>query len=117
MLLPILIIHRAVKMKIRTQRIPIQGDKFSSRHGQKGTIGMTFGSENLPWNMDGIVPDIIVNPHALPSRMTIAHLIETLAGKKAALDGKFVDASPFTGLTIDSIGEELKRGSAKELLM
>ena len=101
--------ERAVKMKLRTQRIPTIGDKFSSRHGQKGTIGMTFGSENLPWNMDGIVPDIIVNPHALPSRMTIAHLIETLAGKKAAITGKFVDSSPFNGLTVEDIAAELKQ--------
>ena len=101
--------ERAVKMKLRTQRIPTIGDKFSSRHGQKGTIGMTFSSENLPWNMDGIVPDIIVNPHALPSRMTIAHLIETLAGKKAAITGKFVDSSPFNGLTVEDIASELKQ--------
>ena len=70
---------------------------------------MTFGSENLPWNMDGIVPDIIVNPHALPSRMTIAHLIETLGAKKAAITGTFVDASPFTGLTVDDVASELKK--------
>ena len=100
--------ERAIKMKIRTQRIPIVGDKFSSRHGQKGTIGMTYTQENLPWTIDGIVPDIIVNPHALPSRMTIAHLFETLAGKVAALSGKMVDASPFTGLTIEEIAKELK---------
>ena len=102
--------ERAVKMKLRTLRVPTIGDKFSSRHGQKGTIGMVFSSEDLPWTMDGMVPDIIINPHALPSRMTIAHVLETLAGKKAAVAGEFVDSSPFQkDLTVDSIAEVLKR--------
>lgn len=98
----------ATKIRIRTQKIPTVGDKFSSRHGQKGTIGMTYTQENLPWTMDGMVPDIIVNPHALPSRMTIAHLIETLAGKATAVSGKFVDASPFSGLKIEELEKVLK---------
>ncbi|KAK2198336.1 bifunctional RNA polymerase [Babesia duncani] len=84
-----------VAIKFRITRNPVVGDKFASRHGQKGILSMAWPAEDMPFLESGITPDIIFNPHGLPSRMTVGKLIECMAGKSGAVHGRFHDATCF----------------------
>jgi DNA-directed RNA polymerase II subunit RPB2 len=112
--------YNFVKVRIRTDMKPEIGDKFSSRHGNKGTIGIVYKQEDMPYTKDGVVPDLIINPVGLPKRMTIGQLIECIFGKAGAMAGCEMDSTPYRDITVESITDVMEElgyhGSGSEVL-
>ncbi len=98
---------KEINVSLRTQRSPIVGDKFASRHGQKGVIGGIFDGVDMPFTENGTIPDLIFSPHSIPGRKTVSHVMEVLAGKVGALSGEFIDGTAFDGRSIDDLRSQL----------
>ena len=106
--------QRIAKVKIREKRIPNIGDKMASRAGQKGTIGLVVPEYNMPFSKDGLKPDLIINPHAIPSRMTVGQLLECVLGKASSIKGHCSDATPFNNYDISEMTDILKENGLNE---
>jgi DNA-directed RNA polymerase subunit B len=101
------------KVRIRDMRLPEIGDKFASRHGQKGVVGLLAKAEDLPYTASGVSPDVLINPHAFPSRMTVGMMMESITGKAAAIRGKKADASAFVGEKMDDVKDVMEASGFK----
>ena len=99
--------NKIARIRIRDHRIPEPGDKFSTPHGQKGVVGLLADPKDIPFTSKGVKPDLIFNPHGIPSRMTVGYMIEVLAGKVGAVTGSFIDGTPFTGAKVEDLEKQL----------
>jgi hypothetical protein len=101
--------YEQYNVRVRMERKPIIGDKFASSYGQKGTLGIALPQKDMPFTEEGMIPDLIMNPHAIPSRMTVAQLIECMSAKIGAIDGTFMDGTPFNDYNVRDLPNILKK--------